>query len=140
MIDKTLVTSGYDTEILLSESYLKYILLSLYEIGTIPGIIPINDTKSIFLYPPPELTTQRLYEVNPNYNNDPFELFSGAEMRTADAFEITYSPYKADTESGKILYLLTLSKTEFNSVRSASIKQLIDELEETDAEVIRTKQ
>ena len=86
MIDKTLVTSGFDIELLLGEKYLQYALLSLYETGTIPAIIPINNTNSVFIYPPPELDAQRLYEVNPNYDGDPFNLGTG---QTDNAFQVT---------------------------------------------------
>src|SRR5688572_11364596 len=86
MIDKTLVTSGFDIELLLGEKYLQYSLLSLYETGTIPAIIPINDTNSVFIYPPPELEAQRLYDVNPNYDGDPFNLGTG---QTDNAFQVT---------------------------------------------------
>ena len=46
MIDRTLVTSGFDTETLISEEYLSYILLSQVEAGffsmNFPGALKTN--------------------------------------------------------------------------------------------------
>ncbi len=83
MINKDLVTSGFDIELLLSEEYLKCILLSLYESETIPHWVPLkvfNEGQptevelSAFIIPPPDLATKRLYEVNPAFNPNPFNV------------------------------------------------------------------
>ncbi len=86
MINKDLVTSGFDIELLLSEEYLKCILLSLYESETIPHWVPLkvfnegepNEVElSAFIIPPPDLASKRLYEVNPAFNPNPFEVNFG---------------------------------------------------------------
>ncbi|MFN8286021.1 MAG: hypothetical protein U0V74_04670 [Chitinophagales bacterium] len=86
MINKDLVTSGFDIELLLSEEYLKCILLSLYESETIPHFVPLkvfNEGQptevelSAFIIPPPDLATKRLYEVNPAFNPNPFGVNMG---------------------------------------------------------------
>lgn len=90
MINKTLVSSGYDIEIILSENYLKFILLNLYETGTIPSTYTASEdsTTSIFIYPPNDISATRLYEPNSNYNYNPFDLELEAPI-TEDAFQVS---------------------------------------------------
>jgi hypothetical protein len=77
MIDQTRISSGFDIEVLLSERYIKYILLTSLDTGTISwwsedkgdnGAV----TRSV-INPPVELRENRLYEPNPDFVPHPFQ-------------------------------------------------------------------
>ena len=60
MVDQSLVQSGFDTELLLGPRYLKYLLLSSVETGSLALQIPINDPGlDLRIRPPEEYTTFR---------------------------------------------------------------------------------
>lgn len=67
MINRDLVTSGFDIEINLSENYLTYLLLAQVEAGIVPLVFNIADPQqgfdfTISLHPPTDYL--RLYETN----------------------------------------------------------------------------
>jgi hypothetical protein len=66
MFDRDLVTSGFDTETLISEKYLTYLLLAQIEAGLLPLEFDVIDAPShtnvtVKLHPPVEPDYQRLY-------------------------------------------------------------------------------
>jgi WD40 repeat protein len=62
MINRNLVTSGFDTETLVSEDYLTYLLLAQIEAGRIQmSDIEVDDYK-MFLHPPLAQKYERLYD------------------------------------------------------------------------------
>lgn len=65
MVDRSLVRSGFDIEVLLSERYLRYTLLAQIEAGLLPAVIDLVDPDEnldvqITLHPPADY--QRLYD------------------------------------------------------------------------------
>src|SRR3954466_1775595 len=93
-IEFSKVQSGYDVELLLSEHYIKYVLLCLYESGSLPNVIKgqlENGTAEVdyelYPYPPTELDERRLYTVNPDFNNNPLNLVHG--ITDDDSFKVT---------------------------------------------------
>jgi len=77
MIDQTLVRSGFDIELLLSETYIKYFLLISFETGSTPwwgkDRNPTTGRTTYFLvHPPEELRTNRLYEPRADFVPHPF--------------------------------------------------------------------
>jgi hypothetical protein len=93
-IEFSKVQSGYDVELLLSEHYIKYVLLCFYESGSLPNVIKgqIEISSSgidyeIYPYPPTELDERRLYNINPNFNNNPLNLEHG--LTDDDSFVVT---------------------------------------------------
>ena len=66
MIDQSRITSGFDLELLLSERYIKYFLLSSFETGSMPWYMQdidpdTGDITHIMIHPPVELQENRLY-------------------------------------------------------------------------------
>lgn len=71
MIDRELVTSGFDTETLVSEAYLSYLLLAQIEAGFLPLEFPVVDSSAgidatVRLHPPSAMEYQRLYDPHPD--------------------------------------------------------------------------
>lgn len=67
MLDRDLVTSGFDTETLVSEAYLSYLLLAQVEAGLLPLEFPVVDTAqgidvTVILHPSAPAQYERLYE------------------------------------------------------------------------------
>src|SRR5688572_1392663 len=66
MFDRSLVTSGFDTETLISEKYLSYLLLAQIEAGLLElqfDVIEPPDTNiSVTLHPPPEEDYDTIYD------------------------------------------------------------------------------
>jgi hypothetical protein len=76
MIQQDKITSGYDVEFLIGKEYLRFLLLSLFETGTIPwySVSEKRDedgnfikADTIILHPPPVLEQNRLYPVHPDF-------------------------------------------------------------------------
>lgn len=70
MIDRDLVTSGFDTETVVSEAYLSYLLLAQIEARFLPLEFPVVDPATgfngtIILHPPAAENYQRLYVADP---------------------------------------------------------------------------
>lgn len=70
MIDRNLVSSGFDTETLVSEEYLSYVLLAQIEAGMLPTEFSIVDTDEdidvdVILHPP-NYGANRLYTPEPS--------------------------------------------------------------------------
>lgn len=68
MVDQSLVTSGFDVEVLLSERYLRYAILAQIEAGRMSLVFPVLDDEAnldllITLHPPTDY--QRRYEPEP---------------------------------------------------------------------------
>jgi hypothetical protein len=68
MVDQSLVTSGFDIEVLLSERYLRYALLAQVEAGLLPLVFPAVDAAAgldflITIHPPVDY--QRRYNPDP---------------------------------------------------------------------------
>lgn len=68
MVDRSLVRSGFDIEVLLSERYLRYALLAQIEAGLFPTMLDLVDADAgldvrITLHPPADHA--RLYEPHP---------------------------------------------------------------------------
>src|SRR5262245_59134068 len=66
MFDRSLVTSGFDTETLISEGYLRFLLLAQIEAGLLPLQFEVVDAQSntnlsVTLHPPAEEEYERLY-------------------------------------------------------------------------------
>ena len=85
MVDQSLVQSGFDTELLLGPRYLKYLLLSSVETGSLALQIPINDPGLDLRIRPPE-DYERLYEPHPAAEPLPPPVSSGA-FETAILFD-----------------------------------------------------
>jgi hypothetical protein len=71
MFDRDLVTSGFDCETLISEKYLRYLLLAQIEAGLLPLEFDFVDTTSglsytVKLHPPIDEDYQRLYTPSPD--------------------------------------------------------------------------
>ena len=68
MFDRSLVTSRFDTETLISETYLRYLLLAQIEAGLLLPEFDVDDpgppptTYSVQLHPPADENYQRLYK------------------------------------------------------------------------------
>jgi len=77
MINQTLVSSGFDIELLLSEKYIKYFLLTSFETGSIPwwdedfNQVTGRTTYTV-VHPPEQLRTNRLYEPRADFAPHPF--------------------------------------------------------------------
>ncbi len=71
MINRDLVKSRFDTETVVSEGYLTYLLLAQIEAGRLPLEIPIVDQNSgvdvtVLLHPPADVDYERLYVADPS--------------------------------------------------------------------------
>lgn len=95
MIDQRLIKSGYHIEFLMTPEYIRNMLMTLFETGTLP-IWSINEIKennsevvirtdAVILHPPMDLPAKRLYEVN--------ELFSGNEHPYLNIIPTVYSDH-----------------------------------------------
>lgn len=63
MFDQSLLQSGYDIELLISERGFQYALLALLDTRAIGAQVPIGDGRTLTIHPPPR--TDRLYPVYP---------------------------------------------------------------------------
>ena len=68
MVNRSLVRSGFDIEVLLSERYLRYALLAQIEAGMFPTVLDLVDASvgldvRVTLHPPTDYG--RLYEPHP---------------------------------------------------------------------------
>ncbi|MEP6573357.1 MAG: hypothetical protein ABJD11_11705 [Gemmatimonadota bacterium] len=77
MINQTRITSQFDIELLLSERYIKYFLLTSFETGSIPWFVDdVDDVTGavthIIVHPPEELRENRLYPPHPDFVPHPF--------------------------------------------------------------------
>lgn len=77
MVDQSLLQSGFDAEILLGPRYLKYLLLSSIETGSLSTSVPIDDAGVDITIRPPE-DYERLYEPHPDAEPLPPAVSSGA--------------------------------------------------------------
>lgn len=78
MIDQSRIASGYDLELLMSERYLKYFLLTSFETGSMPWYVrdvdpATGNVSHIMIHPPRELELNRLYEPRPDFVPHPFQ-------------------------------------------------------------------
>ena len=62
MVNRSLVRSGFDIEVLLSERYLRYALLAQIEAGLFPTVLDLGDVR-VTLHPPTDY--ERLYKPHP---------------------------------------------------------------------------
>lgn len=101
MIAQDKITSGFDIEMLMGEDYIKYLLLTSMETGTLPWF-SISKTKDsfgnviktdhTFTHPPEELNEKRLYPVHPDFvgNEHPFlDLVTTVYSEQEDEFNVT---------------------------------------------------
>jgi hypothetical protein len=77
MVDQSLLQSGFDAEILLGPRYLKYLLLTSLETGTLSPRVPVDDAGVDITIRPPE-DYERLYEPHPDAEPLPPAVSSGA--------------------------------------------------------------
>lgn len=102
MIDRELVTSGFDTETLVSEAYLSYLLLAQIEAGFLPLEFPVSDPATGFdatvrLHPPSAPEYQRLYEPHPDATlPDPVAGSFGVELMPGEKSPIAGLAYSPD--------------------------------------------
>jgi WD40 repeat protein len=64
MFDRSLITSGFDTETLVSETYLRYLLLAQIEAGLLDmefDVVKPGTNMSVTLHPPPDEDYETLY-------------------------------------------------------------------------------
>ena len=71
MFDRSLVTSGFDVEVLVSEAYLDYLILSQIEAGLLPFEFDSVDATTghqyhVTLHPPEAARYVRRYPPHPN--------------------------------------------------------------------------
>ena len=76
-IDQSRIASGFDLELLLSERYIKYFLLTSFETGSMPWYMQdvdpnTGDVTHIMIHPPVELQENRLYEPQEQFVPHPF--------------------------------------------------------------------
>ncbi len=77
MVDQSKITSGFDLELLLSERYIQYFLLTSFETGSMPWYMQDTDPDTgvithIMIHPPVELEQNRLYEPRDDFVAHPF--------------------------------------------------------------------
>lgn len=77
MVDQSNITSGFDLELLISERYIQYFLLTSFETGSMPwymqDVDPITGAIThIMIHPPVELEENRLYEPRDDFVAHPF--------------------------------------------------------------------
>lgn len=77
MVDQSLLQSGFDAEILLGPRYLRYLLLSSIDTGSLSTSVPIDDAGVDITIRPPE-DYERLYEPHPDAEPLPPAVSSGA--------------------------------------------------------------
>jgi hypothetical protein len=104
MIDQSLIRSGFDLELLLSERYIKYFLLTSFETGAIPWWTrDVNqDTgavTNIIIHPPVELEQNRLYEPHPDFEPHPFlDTVPFVYTESTNAMEVTLLPEEEEAD------------------------------------------
>lgn len=77
MIDQSRIVSGFDLELLLTERYLRYFLLTSFETGSMSWYVQDTDpgtgiVSHIMIHPPRELQENRLYEPRADFVPHPF--------------------------------------------------------------------
>ncbi len=102
MIDRELVTSGFDTETVVSEVYLSYLLLAQIEAGFLPLEFPVINpgagiNVTVRLHPPTEPEYQRLYVVDPSATlPDPVAGSFGVELVPGEKSPVASLAFSAD--------------------------------------------
>ena len=67
MIDQDLIKSGYDIEVLLSESFFTSMFITQVDTGTIPTLLNEDEETVVVLLLPPTARLLRTYPVNPDF-------------------------------------------------------------------------
>jgi hypothetical protein len=112
MIDQSLIKSGFDLELLLSERYIKYFLLTSFETGSIPWWTQdesenTGEVTNIIIHPPIELEQNRLYQPHAGFVPHPFlDTVPIVYTEKPDAMRVTLLP---DEEEADIRVQLIVS-------------------------------
>ena len=104
MIDQRRVTSKFHIELLLDEHYIKYLLLTSFETGSIPWWTTDTDpatgaVTNIIIHPPKILEEHRLYDPHPDFIPHPFlDQVDIVFTESTEACEVTLLPDEEEAD------------------------------------------